>query len=436
LNFFFELYGTNNTILKAWGFLGIYHILEGKSEIDEETKDRLQKIIVDLLKERNEIKYYGGSVETKASLREHHVRRLVELNHSFIFDPVLEYVRSFNNVPDDVVLELLEQVLSKSSDPSIEEEILRFSNKINDDEVAKKIPIVKSFGNLGQKIQLNHKKEIKQLFKSYLNYHSSESEKVKNLDFRIRELKGLIFEVGSLIDLDLEVETLEFVRSLKNPYNSLNILAEKYKKNKEFQSILLDKLNQNQNPHFIVEILKAIAVIKDNISNWQEIVIDNVMKYQINDADLIEGMREAELINEDLMTSFLKEAKEWSLLFLREFLIQNPSVLNEWTSLKSTMLNILQTFNPSEHYEVVKIKFILSLIIDLELKDFLEYNLELFKKLEDEELKKMTIFPILKFGEESLLLKLKDYIKSNQEAAKFVMRFLNKLERNDWRFYY
>ncbi len=53
LDFFFELSETNETKLKAWGFLGIYYILDDKTITDDKKKLRFQKIdliFLDLLK--------------------------------------------------------------------------------------------------------------------------------------------------------------------------------------------------------------------------------------------------------------------------------------------------------------------------------------------------------------------------------------------------
>jgi hypothetical protein len=183
-----------------------------------------------------------------------------------------------------------------------------------------------------------------------------------------------------------------------------------------------------------VELLKAVLVLKGEISDWKRLVKDNVMKYQLVDVDLMNAMEKSELINEEMMISFLNNAEEWSLHFIREYLIQYPNQLKEWENLKNLMIEKLNNYKPSNENKIIE--FIFSLIIDLELKDFLKYSLEVFKKLESDKLKKMAIFPILKFGEESLLLKLKEYMKKDHDAGKFIMQFLNMLERNEWRFYY
>lgn len=439
LDFFFELYNMNDINLKAWSFLGIYHILENKTDIKDENKDKLHSLVLDLLNEKSEVTYYGGSVETRATLREHHVTRLVELENSLIFEAVLEYCNSFKGSPDGVIMELVEHVLSYSSEKSIEDMILHFSESIGSDEIGKKISLMNSFGNLYKKVALQRKAEITNLFKEYLEYPK---DKEKNNLPKKRKLEELIFKVGALLELDLEEETLTFVDSLKYPLDSLDTIASRYKNNQKFRAILLKKLQESENPHFIVELLKAILVSKDEIPKWEDLVIDNVTKYHLSDGDLITAMQNSGLISEEMMLSFLNKASEWSLKFLRDYLIQYPERLDDWGNLNKTLIDILQSYNNPKkdlseiNRDYIVIKFILSMIIDLELKNFLEYSLETFKRLEDEKLKKIAIFPILKFGEQSLLLDLKNYMKENQEVGKFVMQFLNILERNEWRFYY
>jgi len=183
-----------------------------------------------------------------------------------------------------------------------------------------------------------------------------------------------------------------------------------------------------------VELLKAILVLEEEFSDWKNLVKENVMKYQLVDVDLMNAMEKSELISEKMMSSFLNKADAWSLKFVREYLMQYPTRLNEWENLKDNMIGKLKMYKSSEDTRVIE--FILSLIIDLELKSFLKYSFELFKQLENDMLKKMALFPILKFGEETLLLKLKDFMKEDHETGKFVMQFLTRLERNEWRFYY
>ena len=64
------------------------------------------------------------------------------------------------------------------------------------------------------------------------------------------------------------------------------------------------------------------------------------------------------------------------------------------------------------------------------------YCLDNFLSFKDENLKKLALFPILKFGEENLLLKLKELMINNEDTAKFVRSFWNRLERNEWKFFY
>lgn len=434
LDFFFEIYNMTEVNLKAWGFLGIYQILEGKKDLQDEEKAKLHATILDLLSEKSEIKYYGGSTESRAPLREHHVTRLVELDTTLIIEPVVEYIKSYKNPPDSVIMELLEHVVSHSSDSRIEDVILNCSKLIDADAIRKKISIVKSFENLAMNIDLKKKEEIASLFKDYLGFFEDRTNFNNDILSKKRELTELIFKVGAELELELEKETLEFINSLEYPYDSLDIIAFKYKKNDKFQLILLKKLRESDNPYFIVEVLKAILTLEDEILDWKNLVIDSVMKYELIDSDLINAMEKSKLINEEMTISFLNKSNDWSLKFLREYLIQFPSRLIEWEKLRNVLIEKLEAYTPSKDRN--GIEFIFSLIIDLELKDLLEYSFNIFKQIEDDKLRKMAIFPILKFGEESLLFKLKEFMKENQEVGKFVMQFLNRLERNEWRFYY
>ncbi|MFX1586716.1 MAG: hypothetical protein ACFFC1_01070 [Promethearchaeota archaeon] len=442
LDIFFEVYDTNEVILRAWGFLGIYHILKEKNIGDEGKRLKVQKIVLEVLGDKREINYYGGTTEVRTSLREHHVRRICELDTSLIFEPVFEYCNSFEGEVDEVLVDLLESVLSKVSNPAIEPLLLNHAKKISKGEFNMKIHIVNAFENLGLVNELKQIDAITDLFKSFLN----EIEHYKTIsDENLNKKKQLhknILRVAAIIDLDLEQETLEFVDSLKYPYNSLNQIAKKYKANKEFKSILLRKLKESDNPRFITDILKAILVLKENIENWKDLVVEQVKKYQLTDGALISEMQEANLINEDMLLSFLSKGESWYLDFIREYLIYNPEVLDGWQGLRDEFIRVLKLFNlPEESLnsnKIIKAKkeLILKLIIDLKREDLVIYCLENFKNLNDDQLKKLALFPILKFGGERLLLKLKELMKNDDETAKFVRRFWGRLERNDWRFFY
>jgi len=439
LDIFFEVYDTNEIILRAWGFLGIYHILKEKNIGDEGKRLKVQKIVLEVLGDQREINYYGGTTKVRTSLREHHVRRICELDTSLIFEPVFEYCNSFEGEVDEVIVDLLENVLSTVSNPAIEPLLLNHAKKISKGEFNMKIHIVNAFENLGLVNELKQIDAITDLFKSFLNeIKQNKNNDHENLNKK-NQLHKNILRVAAIIDLDLEEETLEFVDSLKYPYNSLNQIAKKYKTNKEFKSILLRKLKESDNPRFITDILKAILVLKENIENWKDLVIEQVKKYQLTDGILITEMQESNLINEDMILSFLHKGESWYLDFIREYLIYNPEVLDEWEGLRDEFIRILKLFNLPEQSSgkfKVKKELILKLIIDLKREDLVKYCLENFKNLDDDQLKKLALFPILKFGEESQLFKLKEIMKNNEETAKFVRRFWGRLERNDWRFFY
>ena len=79
---------------------------------------------------------------------------------------------------------------------------------------------------------------------------------------------------------------------------------------------------------------------------------------------------------------------------------------------------------------------ILKLIIDLQVEELVTICLENLKSLEDKNLKKLAVFSILKFGEESLLLELKELMKKDNDLAKVVLNLIDSLDRNEWKFYY
>ena len=156
LNFFLELFETNEVILRAWSFLGLCQILKEKSVVTEENIIKIQDAISEVLIDKREISYYGGKIEIQTSLREHHVRRICELNSNLIFKPVFDYCVAFENNVDSVIADLLEKVLAYSSEPVIEKLILDHGKKIAINGLGLKTQITKAFENYNQNGELNN----------------------------------------------------------------------------------------------------------------------------------------------------------------------------------------------------------------------------------------------------------------------------------------
>jgi len=405
-NLLFELFDTNEAILRAWSFLGLHHVLEETSVYEEERIKRIQKIILEVLNDNREISYYGDSGELRTSLREHHVRRVCELNKKLSFKPAFEYCLSFDKVTDSVVSDLIENVVSKTATPNAESLILKFANNTSIRDFRLKNQMVKSFENLSQEGDISKLNEITSLFKSYLTQVNE--DKITNQEFlkNVKSLQENIFRVGAILGLSLEEETLEFVKSLRYPYGSLYLIARRYYNNNEFISIILRKLEESENPNFISEILKAILVLKEKIENWEDIIIKNVRNFQIVDGSLINDMQESNLINQELIVNLLNEGNKWSLEFIRESLIDNPGMLEQWQDVKNEFIKILKhtIANTSDEKKALlkKKEMILKVIIDLQIEELVNFCLENLQSLEDKNQKNLQFFPFLSLGKKAL----------------------------------
>jgi hypothetical protein len=439
-NLLFTLFDTNEVILRAWSFLGLYHVLEETSVYEEERLKKIQDIILEVLNDERELSYYGDSAELRTSLREHHVRRICELKKELSFKPAFEYCLSFEKMTDSVVSDLIENVVSKSEDPKVESLILKLASNISIRDFHIKNQIVKSFENLFQEGEVSKLNEITELFKSYLT--QIKEDKITDQDFlkNVKSLQENIFRVGAILGLSLEEETLEFVNSLRYPYSSLFLIAKRYNTSDKLVLIILRKLEESENPNFVSEVLKAILVLKDKIEDWQDLIIENVRKYQIVDGNLINDMQKSNLINQDLIINLLNKGDRWSLEFIRETLIDNPEILEQWKEVKNEFIEILKLTSEKTPEEINTLKekkeMIFKVIIDLQIEELVKLCLENLQSLKDKNLKKLAVFSILKLGEESLMLELKELMKKDDDLAKLVVNFIDHLNRNDWKFYY
>ncbi len=444
LDFFFELFDTNESILRAWGFLGIQNILKDSIVYDDEKKMKVKNAIIDLLNDRSEIDYFGGSTEIHTPLREHHVRRLCELDPTLIFEPVYEYVQSTKGKMDVVIGDLLERVLAKVPNSRVESLLLEQTKNIDRKDFALKSTIINAFENLGETQPIKNKEAVLTIIKTYLKDIEEEILQEGNSEEKrkLEKLRENFFKVAAVLDLNLEKETLEFLDTLTHPYADLPIIVTKYKNNDKIKSILLNKLSNTKNPNFVKDILLSILVIKEKIENWKDLVIDSINKYQIIDGDLIVEMEKVDIYNEDMLIEFLNKGDKWQLEFIREFLVNNPEKLDNWSKFRNEFISVLKTFkDPEESWSIYpnlkeKKELALKVLIDLEKRDLIEYSLENFKNLEDDKLRKLALFTIIKFGKDDVLLQLKKYLETDKESSDFFKKFWRSLEIRDMQFYY
>jgi hypothetical protein len=444
LDSFFELYKRDDPVLKAWAFLGLYQILENKSYETEQTLNKLHEIIIDILQNDKEIAFWSGSIKTETTLRQHHAKRISWLDPYFVFEPVYEYCESSVGKLDKVVGFLLEEVVSKRSESRVENLLIKHGNNLKHNNFDTKLHLIRAFENFGEISHIGDNEAITDVFKQILNEVKKEEEG-SGLDSREKKrrlLKDEIIRIGAKLDLDLEKEIISFIEQLDRPYNALHKLAEKFKDNKQFRTILLEKIENTKNRYFITDILRAFLVIKDKIDNWKELVINKVKQYELNDADLIIDLNKAELLSEEMIVNYLTKGTQWHLEFIREFLTTHPEKIEEWTDLRKKIIEILETFEKDDlqerpgalYYE--KKKLALRIIVDLKWDDAIPLALENFKKLRDDELRKIALFAVITSKNNKMLDKLRAMMDKDKQTEVYVKRFWKYLEARDWQFFY
>lgn len=443
LAFLIDIFEMNEPILRAWSFLGIYLILQEEKSLQEDIKRSIQNVIKEILHDNREIIYYGGSCEIHTSLREHHARRIPDLENSIVFEPVFEYCKSFDGEPDIILGELLEKIVSKSKNSDVLPILIKHSKNVPDDNFTIKINIINTFENLGNESIINDKMIINDIFKKFLkDVKEDTSESIQRDDSKRalissqkKRLRESIFKAAAILDLDLEEETLIFVDSVKFPFGGLVHIAHKFRKNKRFKEILLNKLNSTNNPNLIIEILRAIIILKEEVINWKGLVLENIEKYNVVDGKLMEEMQQTDLLNETMILNYLSKGNRWQLDFIREYLDNNPEKINEWNDLRHELISILETFNDDETL-LLKKEFALKVILDLENKDLVHLCLDNFINLKNEELKKFSLFAIINQGSEELMFKLKQYLNENDEDKAFFKKFWRHIKTREWKYYY
>lgn len=437
LELFFDLYEQKDPIVKAWAFLGIYKIMENKSYESKDTLNRFHEIVIDVLHNPQEISFFSGSIETETTLRQHHSKRISWLDQYFVFDPVLEYCNSMVGQIDKVVSSLLRDVLTENPNSQVENLIIEHAKNTPKNAYDVKLHLLESFENLKQHKSLTKTGEITKIIKSYLS--DLEKSKDEALKKKKRILKDKIIEIGAKLDLDLEEETIKFIEKLERPYNALKLLAKKYKDNEQFRNLLLEKLESTINHYFITDILRAIIVLKENINNWKELVIENVKKYELSDADLIIDLTEANLLSQEMLINYLQKGSEWHLEFIREFLTTHPEKLDEWDKFRDVLIEILENFDGQEKQETEyykKKRLALRLVVDLKWDKGIELCLNNFKNLNSDELRKIALFAMITSRDNEILNNLRRVMDKDTGTEIYVKNFWKYLEARDWQFFY
>jgi hypothetical protein len=444
LDTFFKLYEYEDPTIQAWAFLGIYQILENKTYLYGEDKERLDDAIMSVLHNSRKFSYVSVDIETTTTIRTHHARRISWLHPDIVFEPVYEYIQENAPEMDEVISELLVDLLSKKDDPRVEPLLLEFAENIPQYEIESKLKILRAFENYGQETALDAKDQIKAVFKGYLDMiwekrQDSGEESITDVE---EKLEQRLIQIGANLDLDLESETLRFLKNVNKPFDTLDQVAEYYKQNEEFRTILMERLEKAKTQRIIKDLLKAIAIIQNEIPNCQQLIVDKIKTYEFNDTELIINMMESGLINENIVLQMLEEGEHWELVFVRELLNLYPKKLESWEAIREEILSILTEFpdhplskeSDSELY--ARKKFALQVTIDLKHPELVNYCLENFLRFKDDDLRKMALFALITFGGDDILIELRKVMSKNEGTRKYVKKFWDQLERRDWKFYY
>ncbi|MHA1148289.1 MAG: hypothetical protein ACTSR8_08585 [Promethearchaeota archaeon] len=434
IDFFFEIFKSPEIELRAWGFLGIYHYFKEKIRADIRNDSlliQLHTTIKQVLNDYQKIAYISCNERILTSLRNHHFKRITWLDSSLTFEPVMEYCKGFDKEIDQVIIGLIEGILSKVQDPNVEPLLISYADKIKINDFDNKIGLVKSFENLAKHSELMDISSIQNVFQKYLK----ELEEL-SADKKSKILKENLLRIAAVLNLDFEDATMNYIESLVYPYSGLFEIAKKYQKNKRFQSIVLNLMQRSNNAYLIADICRALLIIQDEIPNWKELIIDNVKKFELIDEDLVYDMQKFNLVKEEMAISFLIKGAPWQLTFLHSFLMNYPEKLDEWASFRSKFIDILEKFDDSEAALYDRKEFAFKIIIDLERKDMSKFCLCNFENLKDDQLRKMCLFVLITYGNDNIWIELRKIMNKDEQTSLYVKRFWSNLERNEWKFFY
>ena len=444
LDLFFDIFETDEPILRAWGFLGIYKVMEGREYLSIADRERLTKIITEILNDEREIEYLSGKYKTIVTLREHHGIKVSWIHSSFTFDPVLKYCMS-KDKPDRVIGALLEDILSKEKDSRVEPILLKHAEKVDPEDYGLQLNLVSAFENFGTHSGIEGKIKVGQIFKAYLNNvdldksEEQEENEALKVDIRIKKkkLQDNVFKAAASLKINLKSELLAYIKSLDKGFEPLGQIATHYKDDSDFKSSILKKLEETTNPHLISNLLEAVLVIRYNVPKWRELVLDNIEKYELDDPELIKELGKADLVTDSLAVKFLNARLEWQLNFVRQFLMDNPEKFDEWPEFRLELVKVLEQFQDEQDktFENKK-RFVLRVLIDLDKRDMIKYCLENFSCLDSDELKKTALFAMINLGSDEIWIELRKLMEEDPEKKEYITKFWKSLERREWKFHY
>lgn len=319
VDFFIEIFDTNDFVLRAWGFLGIYRLLYRciLYEKEEEMKNiiplpEFQRILSVLLKDDRKIGDYGGCfLVIHRNLNELFVDYITLLNYEMIYQPVLEFCSSDDTKTDIIVGKLLEGVISKSHDPKMESILIRHAQKVEKTDFKTLEQIIKAFGNLYETIgSFKNKSIVEAIFRDYmkiLKHDKSAYPKIngetdyqrqrrtENIRINKKNLRRSIIRNAAIIGLDFIDETVDYIRKEINwGYIIIPDIAKYYRNNEEFKKALLEQLEDKIRIGFTASfIYRALKMI---LSNWREKVREAISRNP-NKLELINELKKFERVS-------------------------------------------------------------------------------------------------------------------------------------------
>ncbi|MBN2151192.1 MAG: hypothetical protein JW839_07105 [Candidatus Lokiarchaeota archaeon] len=361
IGFFFDLFDMGSARLRAWGFLGIFHLLRDRTAEDPDVRRlmplaRLHKAVIQLLQDERKVSEAAGCFIVEEPLRIHHVDRLCILDASFTLDPIWEYCTSPGTKADEVVGTLLEEAVSLAPKPGVEGVIMDHARKVRLPDFKTKNALANAIGNLSKRAGVQGRAEVSSMFKRWLKdveNDKTEQETVKGeteyvaqqrrstIAIQKKRLQTTIISVAAALGLGFEPETIHWLKTTKGwGSHALGEIATAYRHSELFTGALIDILSDVTDPSFAAALLDTLA--ESRMPGWYDDLLKGyIRKNRVVGVQFLRRLAISDLVDEEIATNCLQFGGSDQYRFIVDFFAERPETMEKWHRFRKEFLELL-----------------------------------------------------------------------------------------------
>ncbi|NHI91626.1 MAG: hypothetical protein EAX96_03915 [Candidatus Lokiarchaeota archaeon] len=448
---FFDLWDSNHPTLRAWAFHGITQLFKEKTVqdiADQLITSKIRIIIKELLQDDREIYTMLGCRLTHKKLNDVHIHSIYFLDNSVKIPPLFEYCNSEKTETNYMIGHILENYISKVEGIDSEYLLIKHAEQAKKYDFETKHLLIEGI----KRYYYNFKKieniiQLKSIFLEYLNeIYEHQIEKNTNISIDQRyifdykaDIEANIIFLANTLDLDFIRETINFIINLQSRQSwVLRDIMEKFTKNQEYISLILEKLSTTSDLSLGSNILRGM--IRTNFPNWKEYARNYVLTNKRIDLPTLREMLRNDAINKEIILTCLTHGITDQLMFISEFFDLYPEKFDEWEKFRLEFEKILRMEEPADLASRFgffdRKKLCLLMVKKLMRNEYADYVLENLKFLKNGHLRVIAAESIAEIGRKEHLNQLEKLLETDIDIETFskdgknpILKAINNLNK-------